>query len=186
MIFDYSMAVEVRVEKISDLNGGDCMTRFFVSLEPRSIMSSWESSRPLATFWRTAGSSRKALSGPKIATSIVALFACIATTAHADESALTSGGSPVAKTSAAQIDPRLPPVLPGESIQTSSGRMRVWSTAGEVHGGAAGTELHPCRANSPHGRDCEPDFPSSVGVVIDSRRSVSGNMSSEASRDEPR
>lgn len=57
-------------------------------------------------------------------------------------------------------DPRLPPVLPGESVETASGaKMKVWSSSGGVSVGQP----------PPPGAPPAPPIPGSVDVYVDKR-----------------
>lgn len=87
----------------------------------------------------------------------LALFLPLAANADgaASESAQAAQGA--AKSSNASFDKRLPPVLPGETIEGHGQKMKVWSTAGSM-----AQESAPSAPGA-----IIP--PASIGVVIDSR-----------------
>lgn len=64
----------------------------------------------------------------------------------------------------ASFDKRLPPVLPGETVSDSGGKLRVWSTAGPVPVASA---PEPWRDNSalPNGSATN----GGIGVIVDQR-----------------
>ena len=66
--------------------------------------------------------------------------------------------SEVNKASDATFDKRLPPVLPGEEVNDSGKKMRVWSTSGPIPVSEA---PEPWRAKG--------ELPAGVGVVVDNR-----------------
>jgi hypothetical protein len=71
----------------------------------------------------------------------------------------------VAKTgSAASFDKRLPPVIPGESIQHNGRRMRVWSSSGPVPVG--NVPQAPEAPQLPGNVNQNPILPG-VGVIVD-------------------
>ncbi|MBX7136677.1 MAG: hypothetical protein K1X83_01745 [Oligoflexia bacterium] len=59
----------------------------------------------------------------------------------------------------ASYDKRLPPVYPGEEVADGKKKIKVWSTAGSVAGGA------PSSAGSPP----QVPVPGAVGVIVDRR-----------------
>lgn len=65
-----------------------------------------------------------------------------------------------AKSSNASFDKRLPPVLPGETIEGHGEKMKVWSTAGSMDQESAPKAPSAPGAILP---------PASIGVIIDSR-----------------
>ena len=71
-------------------------------------------------------------------------------------------------------DPRLPPVFPGETVETSPGqKMKVWSSSGGVTTG---------QPPAPPGAIA----PSSVDVIVDGRRRDRDRQQYIAGRDRPR
>ena len=68
---------------------------------------------------------------------IFCLFISASVSARADGVAVVEESAPVAEgtpnqASDASFDKRLPPVLPGEQVNDSGRKMKVWSTAGPV------------------------------------------------------
>ena len=64
----------------------------------------------------------------------------------------------------ASFDPRLPPVLPGETVNDSGRKMKVWSTTGPV---PVSTAPEPWRNN--HEEVLHHDTHGGVGVIVDTR-----------------
>ena len=88
---------------------------------------------------------------------LAAVMLCIAVTnAYADgESTIDSAKKD--PSSAAQMDSRLPPVLPGEEIKTEGGTIKMWSTSGSPSQSEA---QNPPSAPIPS---------SNIGIIIDKR-----------------
>ncbi len=62
---------------------------------------------------------------------LVAFFFPFFTRAFADESAEPTP-TPISQRSGVLFDKRLPPLMPGEEVQTENGKMKVWSSSGPV------------------------------------------------------
>lgn len=81
-----------------------------------------------------------------------------------DESRLQKPGKAIGDTTTGR-DPRLPPVLPGETVNRNGRQMKVWTTAGPV---PLGAEPEPWSKNrkttAAEGKD--------ISVIIDKRHGI--------------
>lgn len=68
----------------------------------------------------------------------------------------------------ASFDKRLPPVLPGEIMNDSGQKMKVWSTAGPVPVSKAPTAPEAAQAPEPF-NDTKVLQPDSINVIVDDR-----------------
>lgn len=84
------------------------------------------------------------------------------------------------RASDASFDKRLPPVLPGEVVNDSGRKMKVWSTAGPVPVASA---PEPWKSNE----ELKHISPGGVGVIVDQRKDApvpqnTGTVNSGASK----
>ena len=101
---------------------------------------------------------------------IFCLYIFAAVNARADGVAVADDAAPVAEgtpsqASDASFDKRLPPVLPGEQVNDSGRKMKVWSTAGPVPVSSAPPE--PYQENQIRNTE---RILGGGGVIIDNRR----------------
>lgn len=95
------------------------------------------------------------------------------TTMNSDAAALFGEKAPatasatVAPGSDAQFDKRLPPVLPGEVVNDSGKKTKVWSTSGPVPVAEAPEPWKERRRN--HALEVTEDGQGNIGVIVDRR-----------------